>query len=149
MGLISPGSGVRAPLGARFFLLPHPAPRVQSATAGVCQTVRADVSLRDSSSLEVEHRSYEPGVAGSIPAWSTCFFLYGKRAIFFHFLLACLVRPSVKPGTGSGSCSVTVITGDSESLNPGLIPGRTFFFPFDHQNQKSKTIFAPPPCNPP
>ena len=25
----------------------------------------------------------------------------------------------------SGSCSVTVITGDSESLNPGSIPGRT------------------------
>ena len=24
----------------------------------------------DSSSLEAEHRSYEPGVAGSIPAWS-------------------------------------------------------------------------------
>ena len=24
-----------------------------------------------SSSLAVEHRSYEPGVAGSIPAWST------------------------------------------------------------------------------
>ena len=25
------------------------------------------------------------------------------------------------------SCSVTVITGDSESLNPGSIPGRTLF----------------------
>ena len=29
--------------------------------------------INNSSSLEVEHRSYEPGVAGSIPAWSTCF----------------------------------------------------------------------------
>ncbi len=29
---------------------------------------------RNSSSLEVEHRSYEPGVAGSIPAWSTYLF---------------------------------------------------------------------------
>ena len=28
------------------------------------------------------------------------------------------------------SCSVTVITGDSESLNPGSIPGRTCFFAF-------------------
>ena len=26
--------------------------------------------ILDSSSLEAEHRSYEPGVAGSIPAWS-------------------------------------------------------------------------------
>ena len=26
------------------------------------------------------------------------------------------------------SCSVTVITGDSESLNPGSIPGRTSIF---------------------
>ena len=31
-------------------------------------------------------------------------------------------RPSTRL---SGSCSVTVITGDSESLNPGSIPGRT------------------------
>ena len=31
-------------------------------------------------------------------------------------------RPATIP---SGSCSVTVITGDSESLNPGSIPGRT------------------------
>ena len=68
-------------------------------------------------------------------------FLYGKRAIFFHFLLACLVRPSVKPGTGSGSCSVTVITGDSESLNPGSIPGRTFFF-VPLQPLKDKIFFS-------
>ena len=34
--------------------------------------------------------------------------------------------PQHRPVTiASGSCSVTVITGDSESLNPGSIPGRT------------------------
>ena len=46
-----------------------------------------------SSSLAVEHRSYEPGVAGSIPAWSS-------------------------------ACSVMVIIGASQALDPGSIPGR-------------------------
>ena len=37
--------------------------------------------------------------------------------------------PQHRPVTiASGSCSVTVITGDSESLNPGSIPGRACFF---------------------
>ena len=48
-----------------------------------------------SSSLAVEHRSYEPGVAGSIPAWSM-----------------------------PGACSVMVIIGASQALDPGSIPGR-------------------------
>ena len=30
----------------------------------------ATAEISHSSSLAVEHRSYEPGVAGSIPAWS-------------------------------------------------------------------------------
>ena len=48
-----------------------------------------------SCSLVVEHRSYEPGVAGSIPAWST-----------------------------DSACSVMVIIGASQALDPGSIPGR-------------------------
>ena len=48
-----------------------------------------------SSSLAVEHRSYEPGVAGSIPAWSI-----------------------------ASACSVMVIIGASQALDPGSIPGR-------------------------
>ena len=49
----------------------------------------------DSSSLEAEHRSYEPGVAGSIPA----------RSIL-------------------SACSVMVIIDASQALDPGSIPGR-------------------------
>ena len=49
----------------------------------------------DSSSLEAEHRSYEPGVAGSIPAWSIL-----------------------------SACSVMVIIDASQALDPGSIPGR-------------------------
>ena len=49
----------------------------------------------DSSSLEAEHRSCEPGVAGSIPAWSN------ERA-----------------------CSVMVIIDASQALDPGSILGR-------------------------
>ena len=40
--------------------------------------------INNSSSLEVEHRSYEPGVAGSIPAWSTRFsfsFCWHKNSV--------------------------------------------------------------------
>ena len=48
-----------------------------------------------SSSLAVEHRSYEPGVAGSIPVRST-----------------------------GGACSVMVIIDASQALDPGSIPGR-------------------------
>ena len=60
--------------------------------------------VRNSSSLEVEHRSYEPVVAGSIPIWSVL------RA-----------------------CSVMVIIDASQALDPGSIPGRrtqgnVFFF---------------------
>ena len=51
------------------------------------------VSSLHSSSLAVEHRSYEPGVAGSIPAWST------------------------------SARSVMVIIGASQALDPGSIPG--------------------------
>ena len=51
--------------------------------------------MLDSSSLAVEHRSYEPGVAGSIPARSRV-----------------------------GACSVMVIIGASQALDPGSIPGR-------------------------
>ena len=49
----------------------------------------------DSSSLEAEHRSYESGVAGSIPA----------RSIL-------------------SACSVMVIIDASQALDPGSIPGR-------------------------
>ena len=49
----------------------------------------------NSCSLEAEHRSYEPGVAGSIPAWS-------------------ILR----------ACSVMVIIDASQALDPGSIPGR-------------------------
>ena len=55
----------------------------------------AFILLSHSSSLAVEHRSYEPGVAGSIPAWSI-----------------------------SSACSVMVIIGASQALDPGSIPGR-------------------------
>ena len=51
--------------------------------------------MNDSCSLEAEHRSYEPGVAGSIPA----------RSIL-------------------GACSVMVIIDASQALDPGSIPGR-------------------------
>ena len=50
-----------------------------------------------SSSLAVEHRSYEPGVVGSIPTWSI------------------LHRSSAR--------SVMVIIGASQALDPGSIPG--------------------------
>ena len=49
----------------------------------------------NSCSLEAEHRSYEPGVAGSIPAWSIL-----------------------------SACSVMVIIDASQALDPGSIPGR-------------------------
>ena len=54
-------------------------------------------TLKDSSSLAVEHRSYEPGVVGSIPTWSI------------------LHRSSAR--------SVMVIIGASQALDPGSIPG--------------------------
>ena len=83
--------------------------------------VTARTVTRNSSSLEVEHRSYEPGVAGSIPALSTAVFV----VVFFFRITKSVPNHRVS----NRSCSVTVITGDSESLNPGSIPGRTFFLP--------------------
>ena len=57
----------------------------------------AFILLSHSSSLAVEHRSYEPGVVGSIPTWSI------------------LHRSSAR--------SVMVIIGASQALDPGSIPG--------------------------
>ena len=57
--------------------------------------------INDSCSLEAEHRSYEPGVAGSIPA----------RSIL-------------------GACSVMVIIDASQALDPGSIPGRRTYKPY-------------------
>ena len=49
-------------------------------TSGPCSTSVSVCTLRvHSSSLEVEHRSYEPGVAGSIPAWSSVIFFCKEK----------------------------------------------------------------------
>ena len=61
-------------------------------SASSCSSYRKN---NNSSSLEVEHRSYEPEVAGSIPAWSIL-----------------------------SACSVMVIIDASQALDPGSIPGR-------------------------
>ena len=128
-GSNKPRVGGSSPSWSTFFFV---AQRVFKA-----DTDRLKVRLRNSSSLEVEHRSYEPGVAGSIPAWSTTFFaqVRGKKG-------SAPVGNTVPSGqAGRRSCSVTVITGDSESLNPGSIPGRTFFFA--DLNADGNAVFFP------
>ena len=80
MGLISPGSGVRAPPGACF---------LHSCADEVFGPPKKHQPHCHSSSLEVEHRSYEPGVAGSIPAWSTQTFLHRPGRHGPHKVVAC------------------------------------------------------------
>ena len=70
------------------------APKIDPVVGAHARGGRPDCRSH-SSSLAVEHRSYEPGVAGSIPAWSI-----------------------------SSACSVMVIIGASQALDPGSIPGK-------------------------
>ena len=78
-----------------------------------CPFTLPSFCVSHSSSLAVEHRSYEPGVAGSIPAWSI-----------------------------ASACSVMVIIGASQALDPGSIPGRrsrrTFVFVAATEKKKKK-----------